>query len=135
MKAPAIPPQFGTQDLVCGRCHTLILRGELDLTAADYLEAVVFGLFVDGISGIAVNLSRLTFIDASGLRALLSIHELCEQEGYEFSVTRPQGQVQRLFQLTGAAEELPFESTGTALRRATPQIGPVMAMAARNGAR
>jgi anti-sigma B factor antagonist len=106
MKAPSVPLQFGVQDHVCGRSHTLILRGELDLTAADHLEAVVFGLSVDGISGIALNLSRLTFIDATGLRALLSVHELCEREGYGFSVTRPRGQVRRLLELTGAAERV-----------------------------
>jgi anti-sigma B factor antagonist len=135
MNAPPLPLQFGMQDLVCGRCHTLVLRGELDLTAADHLEAVVFALFVDGISGIALNLSRLTFIDATGLRALLSIHELCEQEGYEFSVTRPRGQVRRLFELTGAADHLPFERASTAVSPATSQISPVMVMAARNGSR
>jgi anti-sigma B factor antagonist len=135
MNAPPLPLQFGMQDLVCGRCHTLILRGELDLTAADHLEAVVFALFVDGISGIALNLSRLTFIDATGLRALLSIHELCEQEGYEFSVTRSRGQVRRLFELTGAADHLPFERASRAVSPATSQISPVMVMAARNGSR
>jgi anti-sigma B factor antagonist len=114
MKAPSVPLQFGVQDLVCERSHTLVLRGELDLSAADHLEAVVFGLFVDGISGIVLNLSRLTFIDATGLRALLSVHELCDREGYEFSVTRPRGQVKRLFELTGAADHLPFKSASIA---------------------
>jgi len=135
VKPPAIPLQFGVQDLVCGRSHTLILRGELDLTAGDFLEAVVFGLFVDGIGRIALNLSRLTFIDATGLRALLSVHELCEQEGYEFSVTRPRGQVQRLFELTGAADRLPFESAITAVVPPTPQAAPVMVLAAGKGSR
>jgi anti-sigma B factor antagonist len=135
VKASAIPLQFRVQDLVCGRSHTLILRGELDLTAADCLEGVVFGLFVDGISRIALNLSRLTFIDATGLRALLSVHERCEQEGCEFSVTRPRGQVQRLLELTGAADHLPFESASTAVVPATPQTAPAMVLAAGKGSR
>jgi anti-anti-sigma factor len=126
-------PQFGIQDVVCGERHTLILKGELDLAAADYLEAVIFCLFVDGISGIAMNLSKLRFIDATGLRALLAVNELCEHQGCEFSLTRPTGQVRRLFELTGVAKGLPIERGGSALFAAEGRISPVMGTAPRNG--
>jgi anti-anti-sigma factor len=103
-------PQFGLQDIARGDCHTLILRGELDLAAADYLEAVIFCLFVDGIDEVTLNLSRLMFIDAAGLRALLAVQALCEVKGCRFSLTRPVGQVRRLFELTGVMRTLPIDA-------------------------
>jgi anti-sigma B factor antagonist len=135
MKPVAIPLQFAVHDAVCGRRHTLILRGELDMMAADCLDAVVCGLLVPGITGISLNIGGLTFIDATGLRALLRLHELCEQKRYEFSITRPRGQVQRLFELTGAADRLPCEAVGGTHAPAVAQIGPVAAIAARGGSR
>jgi anti-anti-sigma factor len=103
------PAHFRVQDIVCNGRHTLVLTGELDMAAADYLHAAVYCLRPDGISGLALNLSELTFIDATGLRAVLAVHALCEHRGYEFSVTRPTGQVQRLFEVTGLADGLSFE--------------------------
>ena len=127
-------PQFGLQDIARGDCHTLILRGELDLAAADYLEAVVFCLFVDGIDEVTLNLSRLTFIDATGLRALLAVLELCEHEECRFSLTRPVGQVRRLFELTGIMRTLPIESGQGSRLPSEGRLRPVLAVAPRNGA-
>jgi anti-anti-sigma factor len=120
-KGPAIsgagrPLHFGVQDVVWGRCHTLFLRGELDLAASDYMEAVVFCMLLDTIEGITLDLSNLSFVDAAGLRALLAVRELCRHRGYAFSLTRPMGQVRRLFELTGAASDLPIASPVQASR-------------------
>lgn len=128
-------PQFIVEDLACGKRHTLILKGELDLAAADYLEAVIFCLFVDGVSGIAMNLSNLRFIDATGLRALLAVNELCKHDGCELSLTRPTGQVRRLFDLTGAAHGLPIETARSTLPAGTGRTVPVLYTAPANGAR
>jgi anti-anti-sigma factor len=127
-------PQFGLQDIARDDCHMLILRGELDLAAADYLEAVVFCLFLDGIDEVTLNLSRLTFIDATGLRALLAVQALCEHEECRFSLTRPAGQVRRLFELTGVIRTLPIEGGQGSRSPRGRRIRPVPAMAPRNGA-
>jgi anti-anti-sigma factor len=122
------PAQFAVQDVVCGRCHTLFLRGELDMGAADYLEAAVFCLLVDGIDGISLNLSKLAFIDATGLRSVRAVRELCLYRNFAFSITRPTGQVRRLFELTGAADDLSVGSAGTARAPGRGQIRPVSAL-------
>jgi anti-sigma B factor antagonist len=95
------PAHFLVQNSVRDGRHTLVLTGELDMAAADYLHAAVYCLCPDGISGLALNLSELRFIDATGLRAVLAVGELCRHRGYEFSVTRPTGQVRRLIEVTG----------------------------------
>ncbi len=127
-------PQFGVQDIARSDCHTLVLRGELDLAASDYLEAVVFCLFIDRIDEMTLDLSRLTFIDATGLRALLAVRELCEHEGCRFSLSRPVGQVRRLLELTGAAAALPIESGQGSVLPVAGHIRPMLAMAPRDGA-
>lgn len=64
-------PQFGVQDVVCDGHHTLVLSGELDLAKAPGLEAVITRLCGDGVNGISLDLSGLTFMDSSGLQAVL----------------------------------------------------------------
>jgi anti-anti-sigma factor len=122
------PAQFAVQDVACGRCHTLFLRGELDMGGADHLEALVFCLLVDGIEGISLNLSKLVFIDATGLRSVRAVRELCLHRGFAFSLTRPTGQVRRLFEMTGAADDLSVRSAGAARSPGRRQIRPVRAL-------
>jgi anti-anti-sigma factor len=130
MTGASRPPQFGVQDVLRGGRHTLFLNGELDLSAADYLEAVILRLLVEGIEGLSLNLSKLSFIDATGLRALLAVRQLCEQRGYAFVLTRPTGQVRRLIELTDAAYDLPVQSAAESSLHAGGQICAVTALSA-----
>jgi anti-anti-sigma factor len=127
------PAQFAVQDVACGRGHTLFLRGELDMGGADCLEAVVFCLLVDEIDGISLNLSKLAFIDATGLRSVRAVRELCLHRGLAFSLTRPTGQVRRLFEMTGAADDLSVGSVGRARSPGHRQIRPVSALSSLTG--
>jgi anti-sigma B factor antagonist len=101
-------PGFEIQASVRDGRHTLVLSGELDLAVAAGLEATIRGLCGEGVSAVQLDLSRLTFMDSSGLRAVLSAQELCAQHGYDFLVTPGRGQVQRLLELTGTADVLPL---------------------------
>jgi hypothetical protein len=42
----------------------------------------------------------------------LAVHRRAEQEGWQLQIVRPIEQVLRIFQLTGAAERLPFIDGG-----------------------
>jgi anti-anti-sigma factor len=88
--------------------HTLLLRGELDLATAAGLESTVLGLFVEGVSAVELDLSRLTFMDSTGLRAVLRAQELCAEHGCDFLVIPGSGQVLRLLELTGTIDALPL---------------------------
>jgi len=101
-------PGFEVQASVRDGRHTLILSGELDLAVAAGLEATIRDLCGEGVSGIELDLSQLTFMDSSGLRALLNAQELCAKHGYDFLVTPGSGQVQRLLELTGTTDVLPL---------------------------
>jgi anti-anti-sigma factor len=99
-------PAFEVQAIVRDGRHSLLLSGELDVAVAAGLEATVRGLCGEGVSGIELDLSQLTFMDSSGLRAVLSAQELCAAHGYDFLVTPGSGQVQRLLELTGTTDVL-----------------------------
>jgi anti-anti-sigma factor len=103
------PLGFEVQDAVSGGRHTLVLSGELDLVSAGALEAMLLLLGSEGVSGVALDLSKLTFMDSTGLRAVLCAKQVAESHGYEFLVVPGPRNIQRLFELTGLLEVLPFE--------------------------
>ena len=97
------------QDSVCRGHHTIVLRGELDMSNAEALETIIQRLCIDGISGIVLDLSQLDFMDSSGLRAVLSSQATCKQHGYDLSVIPGCGAVRRLLELTGTLGVLRIE--------------------------
>jgi len=103
------PLGFEMQDAVCGGRHTLVLSGELDLVSSTALESMVLLLCGEGITGVALDLSKLTFMDSTGLRAVLCAREVAESHGYEFLLVPGPKNIQRLFELTGLSQVLPFE--------------------------
>jgi anti-sigma B factor antagonist len=101
---------FEVQDSVSGGRHTLILKGELDVSPAAELEAMLTRICADGTTGIELDLSKLTFMGSTGIRVVLLAKELCERHGYEFFVVPPPRNIQRLFELTGIVDVLPIRS-------------------------
>jgi len=101
-------PGFEVHASVRDGRQTLVLSGELDLAVAAGLEATIRGLCGEGVSGIELDLSQLTFMDSSGLRVVLGAQALCAEHGCDFLVTPGRGQVQRLLELTGTTDVLPL---------------------------
>jgi anti-sigma B factor antagonist len=89
--------------------NRLVLSGELDIASAPILEAEIAGLCENGSGTITLDLSRLTFMDSTGLRAVLAADKLCSSRGHGFSLAGASGAVQRLFELTGVTGHLQFE--------------------------
>jgi anti-sigma B factor antagonist len=82
----------------------LELTGELDLATSPQLEAYAAKLIGGGTRRLILDLSGVTFLDSSGLRALLRIHKLsCSRDGTMRVVLGGQPQLRRLLQSTGLA--------------------------------
>jgi anti-sigma B factor antagonist len=92
--------------------YTLLLTGELDLASAPALEQILTELCTDGASGIVLDLSRLAFIDSTGLRTILTGMAICERHICGFWLIPGTSAVQRVFQLTGLGDKLPFCEPG-----------------------
>lgn len=82
------------------------LTGELDLAHAAMLQGAVEGEQAAAAKTLVLDLQELTFLDSTGLRAILSARELCWRRGQEFAVTQGSPQVQRLLSVTGVGEHL-----------------------------
>ena len=104
------PQPFQAQVVASGGRYRLILSGELDLSAAPELEAVLARLSGNGTTAVLVDLRKLTFIDSRGLRAILRAQELADSRGYQLSLLPGPPAVQNTFEVSGLLEALPFAS-------------------------
>ena len=90
----------------------LLLEGELDLESASFMR----GVFVTALpraGAVVLDLDGVSFLDSSGLKAVLLCAMECEQRGLEFSVTEGSPQVRRLFEITRVTDQLRFSPPRT----------------------
>jgi anti-sigma B factor antagonist len=87
-----------------------MLTGELDLASTPILQAAIASLVrtINGAGAITLDLSGLQFIDSTGLHAILATAELCQANGYEFSLVPGPPNVQRLFEIVNLVDVLPW---------------------------
>jgi anti-sigma B factor antagonist len=106
---PSRSRAFEVQDIVSDSRHRLVLSGELDLAPASELEEMLLRLCGDGTKEITLDLSKLRFMGSTGLRLVLLAKELCEQNGCGFLLVSGPPNIQRMFEMTGLLDILPFE--------------------------
>lgn len=82
--------------------------GELDLAAAPALDARLREAEAGDESAVVIDLTEVSFIDSTGLRVLLAAHARSQLRGDRLLITGAGEQAQRLFELAGVAERLPF---------------------------
>jgi len=81
------------------------VAGELDAYSVPSLEELASSLKSDGHSHFTLDLSQTTFIDSSGLRALLGLHaEIVRSGAGEMVLKAPSDPVVRLLAITGLTE-------------------------------
>ncbi len=90
--------------------HTIVLTGEADLLGTPKIEAAIKDAYTSRAKLIVIDLSNLTFIDSSGLHALAVGHQQCQAGGQEMRIIPGPANVQRLFEITGMNETLPFSA-------------------------
>jgi anti-sigma B factor antagonist len=122
--ADAAGPQLLTvEDAADGTTHHLTLIGELDLASTPLLEQRIKQFCDDGATEILLDLSRLAFMDSTGLRVILNSAEVCQRYDCEFSLTPGPPAVQRVFEITGMLKHLPFTGP-TATSPSTSEASP-----------
>jgi anti-anti-sigma factor len=86
---------------------TLVLTGELDLAGEQRLEAAIARARASA-GALTIDLSGLEFIDSSGLRVLVRLHNASLREGFTYTVIPGPPPVHRTFALCGLDVTLPF---------------------------
>jgi anti-anti-sigma factor len=88
--------------------YTLSVGGELDMATTRELIETVAQLVGQGVAPLTLDLGALTFMDSTGLRGIFAIRDLCEAERCALALTLGPRHVQRVFELTGTGDLLPF---------------------------
>ena len=86
---------------------TVRLRGELDIASTARVRRLLDALLDEG-ARIAVDLSRLSFVDLPGVRMLVEVADHAAGRGCPLQLTGVTGQVARVFELTSARSALPL---------------------------
>ena len=107
----ASPPPFAIElEPAAGDSVRLEVKGELDLSTSPRLEEALGRAFDRGTS-VVLDLSRVAFIDSTGLNVLVAALRSCEQNGCSLAVSPDlPSQVRRVLQITGIDGVLPIAS-------------------------
>jgi anti-sigma B factor antagonist len=95
------PLQFELDATIQKPRTTLLLAGELDAATVPQLELALDKAENAGAEQIVVDLERLTFIDSTGLQALVAYHRRFDGSGPALVIRRPRAEVASIFALVG----------------------------------
>ena len=84
----------------------VVPRGELDLATTPELEEQLHELRRSGFEHVVLDMRGLTFIDSSGIRAILAENEFAQTSGRDFSLLSGPPAVQRALEVCGLLEQL-----------------------------
>lgn len=90
--------EFSTQDK--GRYTEVTPSGRLNMVGAPKLREVIDGVVSAGGRRIVVNLAETTFMDSSGLGALIERLKLARQSGGDLRIAAVRPQVNMVLELT-----------------------------------
>lgn len=74
--------------------------GDLDVSTSPRLLTVIDELLAEGRSRITLDLNAVTFIDSSGLGALVKAHKRASEAG-RLTVVRPRPHIRRAMEISG----------------------------------
>ena len=84
--------------------------GELDLATVALVEAQLGELWSVGFKCIVLDLREVCFLDSTGLRLLLAWDARAGEDGMTFAVIAGTPKVQRVLEVSGAADRLTYWS-------------------------
>jgi anti-sigma B factor antagonist len=97
--------------------YVLELAGELDMGGVAAFEAAAIRLCGLGADELLVDITKVDFIDSSGLRAILLVKSTCEEHGCRFAMSHGSGQAEKLFEVTRLVDRLPFRKSNVTRQR------------------
>ena len=89
--------------------HVIALEGELDLDGVERVTEELERAEAGAARRIVLDLSGLTFLDSSGVRMIVCANLRSQADGGRLRLVRGSPRVQRVFELTGVLDRLPFD--------------------------
>jgi anti-anti-sigma factor len=94
-----------------GECVVLTLTGELDVTNAAEAEEAVRVAWQDSPSHLVFDLSRLTFMDSTGVRVLVRARRLATERHGTIALAGLTPSVSRIIEVTGLNQAFAIHAT------------------------
>ena len=91
-----------------GSCYIIRLIGELDVAGAGAVEMALVQAETTTATRILLDIDELSFIDSSGLEALMRAKRRADNSGARLRMTRGTGHVADMLRLTALDLTLPF---------------------------
>jgi anti-anti-sigma factor len=92
------------------------LMGELDLSTVAKVQEALRKIEAASPPTLVVDLSKLTFLDSTGLRCIVTADERAREEGRRVVIVRGPDPVQRVFAITRLEERLEMVDDAATLR-------------------
>jgi anti-sigma B factor antagonist len=103
-----LPPLFEVESSEENDSIIIRVRGELDLAQMPLLDEVLASSEAGRSGRIVLDLDQLTFIDAAGLHCLVAASSRSAESDERIRMTRGNGDVAAILQLTSLDQTLPF---------------------------
>ena len=87
--------------------ETVALDGELDFATAFDVE-LRLEQAIRSADEVVVDLTNLEFIDSTGIRTILEAHQAARRDGVTLRLLPGPAPEQRVFEISGLLDELPF---------------------------
>ncbi|MEC0225940.1 STAS domain-containing protein [Paenibacillus alba] len=102
-----------------GKENIIYLSGELDLSAASELAAVLDSVVNQENQSLTLDLRELRYIDSTGIGMFVSVLKVRASMKAAFHIQHIPAKIQRLFDLTGVSRYFVNSNSPTANQRAT----------------
>ena len=91
------------------------LEGELDLSTVAKVQEELRRVEASAPATVVVDLSKLSFLDSTGLRCIVTADERARDEGRRIVIVRGPDAVQRVFAITRLEERLEMVDDATSI--------------------
>jgi anti-sigma B factor antagonist len=85
----------------------VVPQGELDIAAVDTVRSVMQSR--DEGEDLVIDLRSLDFLDTSGIQLVVEAYRAAALDGFDLRIVRARHSVQRVFEIAGLDNVLPFE--------------------------
>ncbi len=93
-----------------------LVSGRMDAENAPQFEEQCRAWIAEGLTGLVVDLGKLTYISSMGLRSFISVAKTLQEKGGALRICRLSGLVKQVFEITGLLGLFPvYESVEAAL--------------------
>jgi anti-sigma B factor antagonist len=101
-------PGFGLETHADGDAARVVPRGEVDLATVGLVHARLEELHAAGFRLLVLDLREIAFIDSSGIEMIVTWDSYARQNGITFGLIEGPPAIQRIFEVAGLLERLPF---------------------------